>query len=115
MEENGKEEHRKIRRKKIPIFIGLLIVAFLVMGVAFSYFYITTEARLTLREAKNVKLALDMLDIEYYGMGKSVYNPASGDGLSENVEKQVYDIAEQSGRIAIRSYDQMEHKITYMT
>ncbi|MGN1204293.1 MAG: hypothetical protein ACI4SA_04465 [Lachnospiraceae bacterium] len=114
MEESQKKELKRIRQNKIRIFVIVIVVALLSGAVAFTYFYVTTEARLALREAKNVKLALDMLNIEYYGLGKSVYDPSKQDGLSANVEKQVADIVDHKGRIEIRSYNPGEHEILYL-
>lgn len=114
MEESRKRELKRIQQNKIRIFAIVLILALLSGAAAFTYFFITTEARLALREAKNVKLALDMLNIEYYGIGKSVYDPSKQDGLSANVEKQVAGIVDQTGRIEIRSYDPGEHEILHM-
>ena len=68
-EKELKKKQRYKIRKMIAIFMFLLIFG----AVVFSYFHITTQGRLALREGKNVKLALEMLDVEYYGRQKSVY------------------------------------------
>lgn len=114
MEESQKREFRRVQRNRIRTVVILLLAALVIGGAAFTYFHITTEARMALREGKNVKLALDMLDIEYYGENTSVYDPAGQDGLKSGVEERVYGIAEQSGRMEILSYDRAEHKILYM-
>ena len=106
-EKEFKKKQRYKIRKMIVIFMFLLIFG----AVVFSYFHITTQGRLALREGKNVKLALEMLDVEYYGRQKSVYDPEKKNGLAEGVEKRVYGIAAQTGKTEILSYDKKEHKI----
>ena len=93
-EKELKKKQRYKIRKMIAIFMFLLIFG----AVVFSYFHITTQGRLALREGKNVKLALEMLDVEYYGRQKSVYDPEKKNGLAEGVEKRVYGIAAQTGK-----------------
>lgn len=114
MEESQEKELRRIQRKRIQRIIIASITILVFGAMAFTYFHITTEARLSLREGKNVKLALDMLDIEYFGKNKSVYNPNRSDGMESGVEQQVYDIVGQTGEIEILSYDRTERKILYM-
>lgn len=109
-EKELKKKQRYKIRKMIAIFMFLLIFG----AVVFLYFHITTQGRLALREGKNVKLALEMLDVEYYGRQKSVYDPEKKNGLAEGLEKRVYGIAAQTGKTEILSYDKKEHKILSM-
>lgn len=114
MEGMQDKEYKKIRRKKIRNMMGVFVFLLIFGAVVFSYFHITTQGRLVFREAKNVKLTLEMLDVEYYGRQKSVYDPEKRNGLTEGVEARVYGIAAQTGRTEILSYDKKEHKILSM-
>lgn len=114
MEGMQDKEYKKIRRKKIRNMMGVFVFLLIFGAVVFSYFHITTQGRLVFREAKNVKLTLEMLDVEYYGRQKSVYDPEKRNGLTEGVEARVYGIAAQTGRTEILSYDKKEHKILCM-
>lgn len=114
MEGMQDKEYKKIRRKKIRNMMGVFVFLLILGAVVFSYFHITTQGRLVFREAKNVKLTLEMLDVEYYGRQKSVYDPEKRNGLTEGVEARVYGIAAQTGRTEILSYDKKEHKILSM-
>ena len=86
MEEMQEKEFKKIRQNKIRNVIGIFVLLLFLGTIAFSYFHITTQGRLILREGKNVKLALDMLDVEYYGKQKSVYDSEKRNGLAEGVQ-----------------------------
>ncbi|MDD6658319.1 MAG: hypothetical protein PUE95_13675 [Lachnospiraceae bacterium] len=114
MEEMQEKEFKKIRQNKIRNVIGIFVLLLFLGTIAFSYFHITTQGRLILREGKNVKLALDMLDVEYYGKQKSVYDSEKRNGLAEGVQKRVYDIVNQTGEFEILSYDRKEHTILCM-
>ena len=94
------------------LIIGLIV--FVIGIAAFTYFRITTEGRLALRKGKNVKLALDMLDIEFYREKKTVYNPNRPDGLEQGVRERLNDIVGDDGRFNIVSYDRNKRRIEYM-
>lgn len=115
MEENQERELKKIQFRKIRTVIVILILALVLGAVAFTYFHISTQARIVFREAKNVKLALDMLDIEYSTTNKSVYNGARRSGMEKGVEQQIYNVVQQPGEIQILSYDKEKRKILSMT
>lgn len=114
LEEKRIKEYKKLQRYKVQSVLGICLVLLIAGAFIFTYFHITTQARLTLREAKNVRLALDMLDVEYYGRNSSVYDPEKRDGLNDGVSKRLYDICGQSGKTELLSYDQKNHKTTCM-
>ena len=65
------------KRAKLRHFrnVVLILLAVLLISVpVFGYFRIQTGSHLALREAKNIKLAFDMLSVEYYGSGEYIYN-----------------------------------------
>ena len=114
MEGMQDKEYKKIRRNKIRNMIVIFALLFILGAIGFSYFHITTQGRLILREGKNVKLALDMLDVEYYAKQKSVYDSEKRNGLTEGVTQRVFDIVNQTGEFEILSYDKKERKILCM-
>lgn len=113
MEELQLQGTRGAKKRWFRIII-VAVMVILLGAMIFTYFRIITEARLALKEAKNVKLTLDMLDIEYYRDKKSVYNANRPDGLEQGVDNQVSEIAGQKGRFEILDYDKNERIIRYM-
>ena len=68
------QQSRRAMIRRI-IYIALLILGIsLAAVIAFFLFNTYTNARLTMREAKNIKLNLEMLDTEYYAFGTSIYD-----------------------------------------
>lgn len=114
MEERLEKEKKRSRWHRTWMVLALLLLGLVIGSAAFSYFHMTTQARLVLRRGKNVKLALDMLDIELYAKKQSVYDAKKPGKMANGIEKQVYDIVEQEGEIEIVSYDTAAHKITYL-
>ena len=114
MEGMQDKEYKKIRRNKIRNMIVIFALLFILGAIGFSYFHITTQGRLILREGKNVKLALDMLVVEYYAKQKSVYDSEKRNGLTEGVTQRVFDIVNQTGEFEILSYDKKERNILCM-
>ena len=99
------KEYSRIRRKRIRIAVIIVLAAVALFVVLFNYFRIMHGGRTAFKEAKNVKLALNMLDIEYYAKGKSVFEPGKRHGLSGESIERIREILENDGVIDITSYD----------
>ncbi len=108
-------EYKKIRRKRIKIAILIVLIVVAVFVILFNYFRIMHGGRTAFKEAKNVKLALNMLDIEYYAKGKSVYEPGKRHGLSKESLERIREILENDGVIEITSYDSELKLVTGFT
>lgn len=102
---------QRMRMRRLRRFILIVIVISVVLAPIFIYFRITSDARIALREAKNVKLTLEMLEIEYYGKGKTVYDQTKNNGLSDGVIENVTEILGQCGEVNLQSYSKKKQKI----
>lgn len=110
---------QKIQKSKLIKRIGTFLVVILLLlcvgFITFRYFYIVTEGRMALRQAKNIKIALDMLEIEYYGKNKTIYDASKQNGLAKDVETKVNDLVGQEGEFCLHAYNIKKHEILYMT
>ena len=109
------KEYAKKRRARIRTAILVVLLAVCVFYVLFIYFKITTGARTAFKEAKNVKIALNMLDIEYYPAGKSVFEPGRVHGMSKDSLTRIQEILENDGVVDIISYDSKTRTVTGFT
>lgn len=110
---NNSPDWKKRRKwEKICNITLLVLLVFLIAAVIFTYFRVITDARMTLREGKNVKLALDMLEIQLYPEKKTVYDESRQNNLAKGIEESVYRIIEQKGTIQDVSYSKTKRKIT---
>lgn len=108
-------EYKRIRRKRIRLAVTITVIAILIFVVLFNYFKIMRGGRVAFKEAKNVKLALNMLEIEYYSKGKSVYEPGKKHGLSKESIERIHEILENDGVVDIISYDSEMRVVTGFT
>ena len=96
--------------------IILIFIVLLIIGAAiFLYFHIKSESHMALRDAKNARMAIETVGIQYYAGGRSVYSPNTRDGLSAGVLERVERLADSNGDICLLSYDQAENKVREMT
>ena len=93
--------------KAFLIIAGVLIIC----ASVFLWFYIRTNAKLALRDAKNVYMALNTVEIEYYAQGKSIYDPTRYNGLADGVLQKVKTQVDNEGTYRILSYDEKKHQI----
>lgn len=109
------QELRKIERRKMRNVI-LIILCCLILGAAgFAYFAMSVQSRNILRESKNVQIAFQMLSIEYYAQGKSIYTTRSRSGMAAGVEDRIVELSGERGNIMILSYDNKNREVTSFT
>lgn len=115
MDQEFQKELKKDRIRKIrnAIIIGCIVI--LIAVPAFSYFKISREGHFALREAKNIRLAYQTLTVEYYGMGKSIYNPTRRNGMSVGVEKRLQEVTQNQGSVCLLEYDKTTRTVTAFT
>jgi hypothetical protein len=113
-----KEEDKIVKERKqkklraFKLFILGAVILLLIGIPVFMAFKMKTEGRLALREAKNVKLAFDMISVEYYGMGITIYDSTSATGLTKGVRERLDDIVGNDFEVAVTAYDKNSHTVT---
>lgn len=109
MEERAKRAY--IRH--ILIIAGIIIGAGIILSILFIQFKKYSDARLALREAKNIKMNLEMVDKELYAMGLSIYDDtAEGNLNSSALASVIRHQGELEGEIKLTGYNFSERKIT---
>ncbi len=101
--------------KKIFIVFCIVIAALLVGAAVFFMSKMYIDGKTTLREAKNVRMALRSADIEMYAKNMTIYNPQRKDGVETGVKEKVDQIFVPEGTYAITSYNKSRHELTGMT
>lgn len=107
---------RDIRRafiRRILIYAGVILAIVIVFAIAFSQFKRYSNARLVLREAKNIKMGLEMVNTEYYGAGLSIYDDSADGNIRKGALEHVKKLqGEPDGAIKLFGYDTSERLIT---
>jgi len=93
----------------IKIALLVLIVTCIIVGPFMTVAYVNSQARIALREAKNVKLAFEMLTVEYYGLGRVIYKPDSPNGFAAGVQERIDLLMEKETREVIKFIYENEH------
>ena len=108
-------ESTKVNIGRIFRIVVIIVVALIVGTSIFFFFKTRAESKAALREAKNIRMALRILDIEMYAQEKSVYDPNELDGMTDYVESRVKLLANPEGDFSITSYSYKNHEVTGMT
>ncbi|MCR4946484.1 MAG: hypothetical protein K5929_06005 [Lachnospiraceae bacterium] len=93
------------RKQMITMIIAGVAVIAVVLCVVFFWFGIKAKARTTLREAKDIRIAMKMKAIEKYGFGGAVYNPSAVNGMSQGIEEEILKMADADGQIILQAWD----------
>lgn len=114
--EKGMVQEKSAFRIGKLIKVILIIIAILIICTAvFAVFKVKIDAKAALRDAKNVRMALQSADIEMYGEGKCIYDPKKKNGIAEGVKEKAEKIYVSDGTYAITSYNKSKHELTGMT
>jgi len=117
MPENRNEAYERdmlkyyIRRALIVALIIAVVV--IVISIAFKRFKLYSNAHLALREAKNIKITLEMVDTEYYSIGTNIYDETGNGNIKSGALAYVKKMQQDpKGLIKLTGYDSKERKIT---
>ncbi len=103
-----KKDVQMVNGWRLTAVILMLLLAIGVASLVGLYFVWRSEAHLALREGKNIWTALHMVGVEYYGLGKDLYDGSTESGLKEDVEEQVRRVSECEGSLVVLGSDE-EH------
>jgi len=112
MDKTSEREINTINLKSIWNVLIVIIAVLLIGALIFFRFASDTNARRMLREGKNVLLAFNMLSVEYYGRGVSIYDSRHRDGMADGVKDRIFEITEVEGDIFITGYDSSKRLVT---
>ncbi len=96
-----KKKVRMVNGWRLAAVIMAVLVAVGAASLAGLYFVWRSEAHLALRQARNVWTALRMVGVEYYGMGKDIYDDSTRSGLKKEAEEEVYRVSECEGSVVV--------------
>ena len=91
---------------KIKRFAWVIIVLALIIGAIIIWSGIGSGARTAMDHAKDVRLAMKMVAMEYYGGKTSIYDPMSESGLTNEALAKIGNVAPVSGEITLTGWDE---------
>lgn len=96
----------------------MVVICFAVVFPSASYYDEHTQAKIILREAKNIQLAMKILAVKYYGDDRHVYVPNTQYGMMEDTVNEILDLSGADGKITLVSWNSDERipgKFYYLT
>lgn len=99
------------KSNKFKILILVLFILLLSIPVM-KFVRLKTEMRLAFREAKNVKIALQMFDIDAYANNNTIFDNSRKDGLMEGLQEEIRKYLDMDDcYVTVTSYDKKAHKV----
>ena len=96
---------RKYQMSVMTTLITAAVIVVVILCVVFFGLGINSGVRQAMREAKDVRIAMKMKAIEQYGLGGTMYQPMSKNGMAKGLEKEILDMAEADGEIILHAWD----------
>ena len=95
------EYHRGV----VASIVAAALIVAVILIVMFYWFHINTGVRNAMREARDIRIAMKMKAIEQYGVGSTLYQPASRNGMAKVMEEDILKMADADGSIVLQSWD----------
>ena len=90
---------------KITKIALCVLVAALIIGAFALISGIGSGARTALRHAKDVRVAMKLVSLEFYGGDGSIFDPSTENGLAENAISKIQTVLPVKGDIYLTAWD----------
>ena len=90
---------------RIRRFAWLIILIALIIGGIVIWSGIGSGARNALSHAKDIRIAMKMVSVEYYGGKTPMYDPSTESGLTDEALDKIGTVAPVKGEITLTSWD----------
>ncbi|MBO4921644.1 MAG: hypothetical protein J5372_06990 [Lachnospiraceae bacterium] len=111
--QNFEQDKRRAIIRRVVIITVVIIGLVILTIFTFRSFKLYSEARIALREAKNIKMTLEVADLEYYGVGLSIFDDTAEGNIRKGAQDYVNKIQNNpEGFIKLTGYDSQLRKIT---
>ena len=98
--QNNKKSIRTI------VHIIAIIIVFVVLIAPTAWYYdMNISARSILMDAKNIQLSMRLLNIQYYGVDRNIYQPGTESGMAVDTLKEVKRLSGVDGDIILVAWD----------
>ena len=90
---------------KFSKFAWVILIVALITGVIVIWSGIGAGARSALSHAKDIRVALKLISLEYYGGDGSIYEPASENGMPKEALEKLKSIVPVRGDLQLTGWD----------
>ncbi len=92
------------------------IILLVVLAILFMVSRINIKAHNVMQEARNVRVAMRLLNLECHAFGEELYDPGTSDGMLEGQGKRLRDLSYADGEVILTGWDEdagMPQSFTY--
>lgn len=90
---------------RLSKFAWLIAIAGLIIGAIAIWAGIGSGARSALSHAKDIRVALKLISLEYYGGDGSIYEPSSENGMPKEALEKLKSIVPVRGDLQLTGWD----------
>lgn len=90
---------------KIKRFAWIVVAIALIVGGIIIWSGIGSGARRAMDHAKDVRMALKMVSVEYYGGKVSLYDPSKESGMTDEALARIANLIPLKGEITLTGWD----------
>ncbi|MCR5740249.1 MAG: hypothetical protein K6G43_10585 [Lachnospiraceae bacterium] len=91
---------------RIRRFAWILAAASVIIGGIIIWAGISSGARSALNTARDIRVAMKLVSLEYYGNGTSIYDPSSPNGLAEGAMERIMSLSPVKGELILAAWDE---------
>ncbi len=107
------DEKHKPNKNPMPFRIRLLgfgfLIGALIIGAIAFWSGIMSGARNAMGHAKDIRVALKMISVEYYAGNRSVFDPSSPTGLSDGATEKLRKYCSVDGELILTAWDEVKN------
>ncbi len=105
-DENSKTVfYRTGRIPEMKKYAWILLTIALIAGIIVLWGKIGSGARAALSDAKDIRVAMKLVSIEYYGGDGSIYDSSSENGMKKGALEKIQNISRTKGDLVLNSWD----------
>ena len=96
---------RLARRYRFTLILFITLITLAIVACAWFYTSAAAGSRRALRNAKDLRTAMQMTSIELYQSGGSIFDPKQPDGLREGVKEKLQQLSDADGTLLLTGWD----------
>lgn len=98
------KSNKKTIKKTFYILFITAVLAVLLAPMAWYYDF-SIRARSVLMDAKNIQLSMRLLNIQYYGVDRVIYQPGTKSGMATDTLEDIKHLSNTDGEIILIYWD----------
>ena len=84
---------------------GIVIIAAAIIGLICTIGHVSSNARAAISHAKQIRVAMKLISMQYYNGDGSIFDPTSDNGLRSGALEKIENVCLVDGDIVLNSWD----------